>query len=789
MINQRISRRSQSTEMGFSKLNTRKIGRMYTSPSLDRLNASFESPRNPLLIRQRSIYDLSSSDTSDRYRMSSAVSQRNLNLQRLRPTVWRESISYNESIPRTTTLYNGSNYLNHSRNTQRMTDPISVLDRRDNLMTQLNSMSSTTINRRPICHVSNKSGLMSSKHHWPIITVDSHNTWRARLRERPLLSKLSVKICSKTKPLISNKTSSNTSSRTSSTNSSIKLNQSDVKEGSCGIYRNRHIIKFRERDHNLGQTATERRASISWELSKNQTDPNLQKTKNEETINELKSITNEHLIDRTDVNEFQTKDNNSQFVTDIIAIQTAVAMPEPSGAPIALLHQKPTSLKLKTPLIDPTINTNENITDKTKSPKKKKVKKKDVSKEKSKIEKKQEVQQQENEMQNVIKVLPQKDLINEKIGYKVEPKDVKQNILNEVDLNHNKNKAKVESLVPKRIRFKKYTFEDFHLIKVLGRGSFGKVLLAELKDHSIYFAIKCLKKYSVIEDDDIDSIMIERKVLAYGSSHPFICKLFCTFQTQSYLCFAMEWCCGGDLMFHVQKSGKFDENKARFYASEILCAVEFMHSKGIIYRDLKLDNIMIDHKGHIRLVDFGMCQGKIYREDLLPCNFCGTPEYMAPEIIKGVKYNQSVDFWSFGVLLYEMVVGTSPFHGTDEDELLWNVCNEEIFYPLYLSQNIKKILVLLLNKIPEKRLGMPTSGLDSIRSQPFFQGIEWLLVEKCQLKPPFIPNTNSAIDVSYFDLYFTKEEPTLTPISEQITQSIDQTLFKGFSYTNHKMTD
>lgn len=214
-----------------------------------------------------------------------------------------------------------------------------------------------------------------------------------------------------------------------------------------------------------------------------------------------------------------------------------------------------------------------------------------------------------------------------------------------------------------------------------------------------------------------------------------------------------------------------------------------MHKKGIIYRDLKLDNIMIDKEGHIRLVDFGMCQGRIYREELLPSNFCGTPEYMAPEIIKGVQYNQSVDFWSFGVVIYEMVVGTSPFHGTDEDELLWNVCYEEVNYPRYLSENIKNLIVLLLNKTAEQRLGMLACPAGDVCTQPFFKSVEWEKVAKCQIKPPFVPELTSPFDVTYFDVYFTKEEATLTPVDEQIIGSMDQKLFKGFSFTNHNMTD
>ncbi|XP_075677336.1 uncharacterized protein LOC113795898 isoform X2 [Dermatophagoides pteronyssinus] len=312
-----------------------------------------------------------------------------------------------------------------------------------------------------------------------------------------------------------------------------------------------------------------------------------------------------------------------------------------------------------------------------------------------------------------------------------------------------------------RIRFREYCIDDFRFLTVLGRGSF---------------------------DDDVESIMIERKVLALGTSHPFICKLFCTFQTESHLFFAMELCSGGDLMFHVQKEGKFSENKAKFYASEMICALWFLHKRSIIYRDLKLDNVMIANDGHIRLVDFGMCVGKMYREEFLPSNFCGTPEYMAPEIIKGIKYNHSVDYWALGVVIYEMLVGTSPFNGTDEDELLWNVCNTEVHYPKFLSEQVKNLIVLLLKKNPQERLGLPNSPAGEIVQQQWFHGIQWDSVEKCQLKPPFIPKLAHDADVSYFDQYFTKEIPCITPCEKLINDN-DQLLFQGFNYTNHRMTE
>ncbi|XP_073973344.1 uncharacterized protein isoform X2 [Rhodnius prolixus] len=240
-------------------------------------------------------------------------------------------------------------------------------------------------------------------------------------------------------------------------------------------------------------------------------------------------------------------------------------------------------------------------------------------------------------------------------------------------------------------RFRNYSVQDFQFLKVLGKGSFGKVLLAELKGSECYYAVKCLKKDVVLEDDDVECTMIERKVLALGTAHPYFCHLFCTFQTQSHLFFVMEYLNGGDLMFHIQQSGRFDEGRARFYAAEIVSALTFLHKWGIVYRDLKLDNVLLDFDGHVRIADFGMCKLQIYL-DKTTDTFCGTPDYMAPEIIKGLKYNQCVDWWSFGILLYEMLVGQSPFSGCDEDDLFWSICNMRPHFPRHLSAEAKSIL-------------------------------------------------------------------------------------------------
>ncbi|XP_049300399.1 titin homolog isoform X2 [Anopheles funestus] len=338
-------------------------------------------------------------------------------------------------------------------------------------------------------------------------------------------------------------------------------------------------------------------------------------------------------------------------------------------------------------------------------------------------------------------------------------------------------------------RFRKYNVEDFHFLTVLGKGSFGKVFLAELKNTDYYYAIKCLKKDVVLEDDDVDCTLIERKVLALGTKHPFLCHLFCTFQTDSHLFFVMEYLNGGDLMFHIQQSGRFPEARARFYAAEIVSGLKFLHRKGIVYRDLKLDNVLLDHDGHVRIADFGMCKLEIYL-DKLADSFCGTPDYMAPEIIKGQKYNQAVDWWSFGVLVYEMLVGQSPYSGCDEDELFWSICNEIPWFPHYLSKEALRLLQSLLEKDASIRLGvLNTMDEESdIKYHPFFNSIIWDKLERRAVEPPFKPQVRHPLDTQYFDKQFTRERARLTPIDRNILASMDQAQFEGFTYTNPNNT-
>ncbi|CAF1389462.1 unnamed protein product, partial [Didymodactylos carnosus] len=347
--------------------------------------------------------------------------------------------------------------------------------------------------------------------------------------------------------------------------------------------------------------------------------------------------------------------------------------------------------------------------------------------------------------------------------------------------------------------------QDFELLKVIGRGSYAKVFLAEYRpryrmsstitngynqnQQPRLYAMKVIKKSIVNDDEDIDWIQCEKNVFEKATNHPFLVGLHSCFQTPSRLFFVIEFVTGGDLMYHMQRQRKLPEAHARFYAAEITVALHFLHEHGVIYRDLKLDNVLLDAEGHIKLTDYGMC-----KQDLLngerTSTFCGTPNYIAPEMLKNLDYDFSVDWWALGVLMFEMMAGRSPFEIVGsaenpdlntEDRLFQVILEQPIRIPRSLTVRAKHVLEGFLNKNPKDRLGCrgPTcrDGFDDIQQHLFFSPIDWVRLESKQIIPPYKPIVANDHDLSHFDPQFTNEDVVLTPEDDEALAKINQNYY------------
>ncbi|KAI8614387.1 kinase-like domain-containing protein [Chytriomyces sp. MP71] len=323
--------------------------------------------------------------------------------------------------------------------------------------------------------------------------------------------------------------------------------------------------------------------------------------------------------------------------------------------------------------------------------------------------------------------------------------------------------------------------DDFNLLAVLGKGNFGKVMLAEEKLTKQHYAIKVLKKDFVIENDEAEATRSEKRVFMTANIErfPFLVNLHSCFQTETRLYFVMEFVSGGDLMWHIQHE-RFSEKRAKYYACEVLLALEYFHKNNITYRDLKLDNILLTLEGHIKIADYGLCkENMVY--GATTSTFCGTPEFMAPEILKEKPYTRAVDWWALGVLIYEMILGQSPFPGDGEDQIFDAILHDDVLFPGNMNKDAVDLLKKLLTKEPLARLGAGLKDAVEIKSHPYFKDVNWDDVLNLRIPPPFFPSVRGPTDISNFDEEFTKEAPVLTPIN-MVLSTADQEEFRGFTH-------
>mmetsp|Transcript_38275 Transcript_38275/g.51837 ORF Transcript_38275/g.51837 Transcript_38275/m.51837 type:complete len:360 (-) Transcript_38275:329-1408(-) len=328
------------------------------------------------------------------------------------------------------------------------------------------------------------------------------------------------------------------------------------------------------------------------------------------------------------------------------------------------------------------------------------------------------------------------------------------------------------------------TVDDFKLLKVLGKGSFGKVMLCQKKDegrNGPLYAMKTLKKAELLNRHQVEHTNTERQILQH-IDHPFLTHIRFAFQTPDKLYMIIDYFSGGELFHWLKKKRRFSEKAARLYAAEITLALGCLHGHDVVYRDLKPENILLDEDGHLRLTDFGLSK-KI--EDSGTATFCGTPEYLAPEIIANRGHGMEVDWWSFGTLLHELMCGLPPFYDANMHVMYQKIQNQPLRQPSFLKENAKAFLRGLLTRDVSQRLG--ANGVEEVKASPFFDELDWDRVYNKdyvpELQPKLEGGKNSAKDASHFDAEFTNETAIDSVVTTSLTASqSDKAVFDDFTF-------
>jgi serine/threonine protein kinase len=319
---------------------------------------------------------------------------------------------------------------------------------------------------------------------------------------------------------------------------------------------------------------------------------------------------------------------------------------------------------------------------------------------------------------------------------------------------------------------KSWTFDEFDLRATVGTGTFGRVRMVKIKGHpnQTPMAVKILKKSEVIRLKQVEHIKAEKEILSQ-IEHPFIVNLLTTFQDEKRLFMLLEYVNGGELFSHLRKEGRLPDDQSKFYAGEITLAFDYLHGLFIIYRDLKPENLLIDSDGHMKVTDFGFAKKVEDRTWTL----CGTPEYLAPEIIQSKGHGKAVDWWALGVLIFEMLAGYPPFYDENPFGIYQKVLAGKIDFPRHFDVKAKDLIKRLLTNDRAKRFGCLKNGAEDIKKHKWNKSLDWDRLLNRQIPTPFTPAVKSADDTSMFDRY-----PESTEASAPLISSKDQEFFTGF---------
>jgi len=318
---------------------------------------------------------------------------------------------------------------------------------------------------------------------------------------------------------------------------------------------------------------------------------------------------------------------------------------------------------------------------------------------------------------------------------------------------------------------------------VLGRGSFGKVMLVRKKDNDKIYAMKILKKAMLVARQQVDHTMSERKILQV-MQHPFLMGLRYAFQSDTKLYLVMDFYKGGELFFHLKHKRRFSEEEARIFVAEVALGLGHLHSMNFVYRDLKPENILMDEVGHVCLTDFGLSKEFEDPDNPEASTFCGTPEYLAPEILQGGNHGKAVDWWSLGILLYELTVGIPPFYSQNVNEMYHKIQHGVLRFPPFLSDECKDLIVALLNRNPDARMGSSEDDVEELKRHAFFSPLDWDRLLRKEIVPPYTPKVRDGEDnTDLFDKQFTEEPVVDSVMPESHLSAADAEGFSGFTFS------